>query len=739
MRTLAFAALGLGACHPQHWASLAEDAQRSASAVDSSLSNPSSSSTAKPLAVSRTALRHGLRMNTTGYSKMALDGDGERGHISLARASECHRSGHLQGPISQANSDKHCFDCVQVSNGACQWCPERQVCASDAEMDWDCRQSAITVRSHCSASAPEWIHKLTSRYGEDLESRNMDVKRCMQWSLHWEVSPDENMKDQPGSAVGFWGCVSAMVRDAAVGGLGGRIMRNKLKTYHTSGTAEPWRAAMERRAEGLNSTSTEEAGLQDRSASTEPVEELASISSSASWDVEQWEPDICMVIRKGIGDDRPCGVRAYAPKEFFKLRDRASMPNGKATTDMTQYVLSSIMSGPVVSFDPGAGKSGSGFARTWDDGLKIKIGLRQEIRMGEVVNLLSMVVGLQEEGDDGTPIPLSEHLKRHPTSLLNRYFGVLRYQIGDQYQYVLMMQDATYDEAAAVKTAIKSGANVVSTKYDLKGPSRSREEHAKPGAGTLLNADFIEKELNQIMVRNWQCSRFREAVEADTKFLDAYELIDYSLFLTVAQEGNGGGRNFCKNTPGDPFCMSEGDKTYTVSIIDYVNDLNWYKSVESAARWGKFSHYGLHFKDFADEICPHNPDEQMRTWQKVLIGLGITLLIVLWLGGTYMLYIKLFAAPAPASAPQASPRPRNGPPSGGPTSRQTEMAIWSQAGPGDNYQSGVFYSNAGGWGAPPQRQGSYRPQSSFRQPMGSMLQPGSMQPMSSSTPGPGRF
>merc|ERR1712113_49669 len=90
--------------------------------------------------------------------------------------------------------------------------------------------------------------------------------------------------------------------------------------------------------------------------------------------------------------DGDCEVSVYGSKDFRKLRQQAAYPNHKEE-DLTESLVASVESGPVVPFSPGAGKSGSSFARTWDDAFKVKVGIKHNVQMNEPRWLMQMVTG----------------------------------------------------------------------------------------------------------------------------------------------------------------------------------------------------------------------------------------------------------------------------------------------------------------------------------------------------------
>jgi hypothetical protein len=414
----------------------------------------------------------------------------------------------------------------------------------------------------------------------------------------------------------------------------------------------------------------------------------------------------------------------FAPEEFLQLMSKQAQPNGKVTgpdvgADISAQVSLAMDSGPIVSFNPGAGKSKSTFARTSDDQFKIKLGLKDDLTMDEPENLRKLLHSSKT---------LIQYLRDNPNSLLNRVYGIIRVTFADTDTYVILMSDAAYGQDK--KLAERS--DVRFEKYDLKG--RSRNDLAaknKPGSSTLINGEFMDWEGNTMHLSNNHCRVLQDVVKRDAEFLALHNLIDYSLFVTVATASlwesaeplvvpvkldhislpgvvvsstldntaavvdqvydhgyiaafNKGlkefgfvqgdavravragdvitsvchsdgvcagtfdgiqdklnnppiGENFsihvrrkqeplgCGGTPGEPFCFESTQphldkrlgkmvlKTYTISIIDYLNQRNWFKRAEELvpSRYGKFSNYDGKIVDFVTEVCPVGLDDHV--------------------------------------------------------------------------------------------------------------------------------
>lgn len=413
-------------------------------------------------------------------------------------------------------------------------------------------------------------------------------------------------------------------------------------------------------------------------------------------------------------------MQALGVQEFAELRKKAALPKRQGPDDITSELLESIRSGPLVPFKAGAGKSGSTFSQSMDGKVLIKVGLKQSSKMAEVDNLEQLILGIPGEVDG-----LAEYLEDHEDSLLNRYYCVMKIEVAGKTTYVLLMDDATYHlgDSENIRKA-EDGVMGSLQRYDLKG--RSRVDNEPKGEGTTLtNADFRVKEGNSLLMSPQQCYSFVEAARKDFNWLDKHNMIDYSLFITVVKMQGGKGSHFCKDTPGEPFCTETTDnmwtRWYTISIIDYLNDLNWYKSAEGTfVHWDKFGNYSGQLLDFALEICPNYevpviPPTRPVTPRPVpgggSTGLGPGMWIALAVvvvggaaGAYYYYYTQVYLLQAKGQEEATSPDQ--------PTNQQVEMTSWGMQTAGMQ-PAGMQPARMGGFGMQPAGSFAPPPQASF--------------------------
>jgi len=400
----------------------------------------------------------------------------------------------------------------------------------------------------------------------------------------------------------------------------------------------------------------------------------------------------------------PCEVAIYGASDFALLRTRAASPNHWGPSDLTDDIAESVQSGPVVPFSPGAGKSGSSFARTWDGHFKIKVGIRASSLMDEPSNLLRLVKGWSGHK---RAVPLHQHLVDHRDSLLNRYYGLFRIKLGDLEPFGLVMLDATYGMDARVTDEMKQDPSLTLTRYDLKGKSRDLNRKQSPNSQfTLINGDFKEREGNELKMRNRQCDKLRATMLADTGYLAAHNMIDYSVFVMVAKAPPYRYAPSCSGTPREPFCFEAGSRTYTVSNIDYLNDFNAAKQIESLT--GKFSDYNGKIMDFIKEVCPNDKKEWWTAAEMGMFFLVSGVLITCF--GVLMRWICKQLHPGQARARsahcQASSLEMR---SFG--DRQVGQAVNATQAPSPSHQycspSSQGPYSASSWGANPSHQGAY--------------------------------
>jgi len=405
-----------------------------------------------------------------------------------------------------------------------------------------------------------------------------DAMRCFSWSLGWVMTriPGFDKEGTTDDDIGEWSCTSVHLRVGSEKMLGQCMEGPQIPT-------DVIKSETSLSLRGRNST--------------------------------KWVPRICEIINaKANFRKEPCSIAGYELHLFDMLRTAKAQASGEGSKpeDITSDLLASIRTGPIISFDPGVGLRGSTFASTWDGKFKLKMGIRDDRDLSEPLNLMDML-----KGERNVKQSLMRHLELHPESFLNRYYGLLKIDMGGdagRHQWVLWMADASWllDQRASVFKNLRSPPECVDdnepclARYDLKGRSRHQRRLSRPHQMfTLANGEFRQREFYRLDLNDDQCYKFRQSVEDDAHYLQSWNLIDYSYFIIIVTHASKL-KLACKDTPLEPLCFysPSSDKLYTISLIDWLNDYSLLKMAESI-RSGKFDNYSGKIQDFAEKICPY--------------------------------------------------------------------------------------------------------------------------------------
>jgi len=302
------------------------------------------------------------------------------------------------------------------------------------------------------------------------------------------------------------------------------------------------------------------------------------------------KPKLC-----GDLDIRNCELHVIANDKFATLR---GLPMPGSDLEVTRDLIASFEEGPLVSLTgKSGGKSGAEFMKTANGRFVIKGGLLEGKRMDEVSNIETLL--------DGNP-SLAAHFTDHPTSTLNRIYGVIHAEIGNSITssdsvVFAILEDATHRQNLVMES---KGDDVGYITYDLK---------SRPGVDQSMFIHSQESRTHgngHMVVTPAQCDRLIETVRADGAFLHAHDMIDFSLFVGVATSDLDEVPD-CPANLKAPLCLTgrvpqTGSLVqYTVSIIDYLNNLNWFKTIENARpdKFGKFDDWDEKIADLTSKIC----------------------------------------------------------------------------------------------------------------------------------------
>eukprot|EP00931_Biecheleriopsis_adriatica_P045243 TRINITY_DN25933_c0_g1_i2.p1 TRINITY_DN25933_c0_g1~~TRINITY_DN25933_c0_g1_i2.p1 ORF type:complete len:588 (-),score=102.51 TRINITY_DN25933_c0_g1_i2:7-1770(-) len=549
---------------------------------------------------------------------------------SLGKCGQVH---FTSGATDTEQSQAVCTECVAtrtgwLGSGGCRWCVFTQSCVpweivcTAHKIEGMAYKPEITKAAECAQAKAPWLTLIDQAYKGDS---HLDAQHCIKWAVNIPLTAGATEVDDD---MGRWGCMSALLREGLLKLLddsdkplsqvslrsspGSRaipdadLIRQELLVTKSQ-EDDPEDSLLQQHGEVLSDGLEGESIVGNRSETRSADEtgresDTAEASVAYSVDLPNWLIGYDQVL--GLGSDSigtlckfvemklskqgervRCKVSVWGASQFGELMNQQAMK---------QDIRESINSGPLMSFSPGAGKSGSTFGSTADRRFKVKMGVKAHSKVDEVTKLYNMM----NPPSDSSGIPsLQEYLQNHPKSLLNCYYGLLKLSFGSVSSWTLLMQDASYgilDEAKDQKMTVDA--------YDLKGASRDQTKKSKEGASTKVNGDWTEAG-GVFKVSAEACTALLGAETDDTSFLESHNLIDYSLYVVHAQNTKGEINGMCAAT-GKPFCVQEGDDIYTVSIIDYLNDYNWFKAGESTLHLGKFDNYKAKLDAFAAQSCP---------------------------------------------------------------------------------------------------------------------------------------
>jgi hypothetical protein len=401
--------------------------------------------------------------------------------------------------------------------------------------------------------------------------RNIDSYRCLKYLQGEVVERSDKMKD-PESAekTGEWSCVSALVRRGTLGLLG------QLPAY-----------------------------IEDLPAEEVSANSTVSFDDDGDWkDSLSWEPPLCGFAKKQGTDN--CKVTGIGLQDFKRIRNLPPAPaRGRtgfsdSSADVSASLLQSVLSGPLRNLNPGAGKSGSTFASSFDGFHKIKLGLVQHPVLGidEPRHLMKLVTGENDVKGPGPTIALAEHFQKNPLSAINRVYGMMRLDFGDIKSYSIWMEDAGYNVESQLALAdpvlVPGEPTPKVLRYDMKGNRLSRA--MQEGSFTLAAQNFFDN-VHRFQINDDACLKFRRVLAADNKYLYNHLTFDYSYFVEVVEDAND-----LSCDVKAPLCIKQDDVLITFTVIDTVREYDFIRA--ALARSGIYDDFNEKAVVFTNMICP---------------------------------------------------------------------------------------------------------------------------------------
>lgn len=241
----------------------------------------------------------------------------------------------------------------------------------------------------------------------------------------------------------------------------------------------------------------------------------------------------------------------YFAENFRELRAETIELSAQPPLPSTSVVIEEMFVRSLsvgVEWKASGGKSGSLFRKTVDDRFIIK-----ELKSQELTSFLSI---------GNVYFEYLEHSKRNarPT-VLAKIFGV--YKI----TYNNTVTNATVSKKLMVMENLFYGRNI-SQKFDLKGSERNRLADTNSVDPEKTEVVLLDENLTRMIrdsplyVRPQSKKRLQVALENDSLFLTAHEILDYSLLVGV----------------------DEDKKELVVGVIDFIRTFTWDKKVESLVK-----------------------------------------------------------------------------------------------------------------------------------------------------------
>jgi hypothetical protein len=308
-----------------------------------------------------------------------------------------------------------------------------------------------------------------------------------------------------------------------------------------------------------------------------------------------WEPLLCGLAKKqGKGD---CRVTGFGLPDFKRIRELPPAP-ARGSVDVNAALLQAVKSGPLRNLNPGAGKSGSTFASSFDGFYKVKLGLvRMEIiGINEPRHLMKLVTGEKRSTSPGHTIAMADHFQKNPESSINRVYAMMRVDFGDVKSYSIWMEDAGYNVESQLALADPTPGQPMPEvlRYDMKAGRLSRS--FQEGSFTLAAQNFFDNE-GRFRADDGQCLKFRRVLWADNKYLYNHKTIDYSFFVEVVKNAHG-----LECDVKAPLCLKRHNTLYTFTVIDTVRDYDFVRDALSVTN--NYDPFNKKAQQFANMLCP---------------------------------------------------------------------------------------------------------------------------------------
>ena len=337
-------------------------------------------------------------------------------------------------------------------------------------------------------------------------------------------------------------------------------------------------------------------------------EDLDNLKRSKNYDSTKYIEHNINFLNYNLDDDTikksdflDVNITEYAPKSFALLRRQENI-------NIDEMAESFLPMNNKKGIEESQGKSGSFFISTDDNKYMIKTLKTGEFHLLRESFLEKYVIYITDNGE----------------SLLCRLYGLYKLTMvkGEDFLFIVM------------RNVIGDYNKNIKLKYDIKGCTYGRKvkldniSESQIKNLTLKDINFNEME-KTIKFKEEDIEPFISAIKKDAKFLMEMKVMDYSLFLVKIildddeyNELFGNKKNSYNNYIHDfkyfkkyIFPSKENNTGYILSIIDYFQNYNLKKKLESTYK------VGIKLKD-SESISCVSPDLYSKRFEKFMIKIS---------------------------------------------------------------------------------------------------------------------
>lgn len=349
-----------------------------------------------------------------------------------------------------------------------------------------------------------------------------------------------------------------------------------------------------------------------------------------------WFREAAMSLQRHIAEEghgtakEAAGSAAFENPEvdlFRRVRTAAGFPPARYYATLGLQEGQSEPSLRLIGANSAAGRSGAFFFLSPDQQLIAKTCNKAEwILLQRILKPYTEHVEAARERADrrraSSAIGLGDGLRGFGDTLLPRYLGLYRFEVGEPAQQIRVV----------IMSNVFAGSQIIATRYDLKGSTHGRKASAKErkkSTPVLKDLDWKASE-EPMRIGKDERDLILAALKADAQFLSSQRLIDYSLLMGVhtIQAGpsvSGGGMSTVSSSTSslsssmttgagaayessNVVKITDGDRLAYIGIVDVLTPYKMKKRAETIFLGWLFGcrdiscqppgHYARRFLDF---------------------------------------------------------------------------------------------------------------------------------------------